>query len=329
MEWKLLVLLLLLILSAFFSGSEIAFASLSPAKVRKLLEKKNGGSKSLAWFKENPQRFISTILIGNNVVNISLSAIATVLTIELFGNKWVGAATGVVTFVVLVFGEIMPKTLASAYAEPFSLAVARPMRLLANVLWPLVAFFEALSTRMLAAFGAKKEPTVTEDELKVMARMAAEEGVIEHTEREMLESLFQFNDITASDVMTPRVDVFALEANKKIGDVVQKILNSPFSRVPIYTKSIDRITGVLYVRDILQYLVDKKDPDAPLRFIARPLFFVPHSMTLNELFREFQVRKIHIAVVLDEHGGTEGLVTLEDLLEEIVGEIHEEAPPRA
>jgi len=324
MEAKIVFILVLLGLSAFFAGAEIALASLSPAKVRQLLENKKGGAKNLAWLKENPQRFIGATIIGNTVVNVAISVLATVLTIELFGNEWIGLATGVIALVVLVFGEILPKALATAYAEGLSLVGAGPLKILALFLLPLITLFDFISTLLLKILGKKKGPTITEDELRTMARMAAEEGTIEHTEREMLESLFQFNDIMAEDVMTPRVNIFALDAEKRLGDVLQKILSSPFSRIPIFTKTIDRITGIVYARDILQHLVSGKDINVPLASIARPVFFVSHTMTLNELFREFQVRKVHMAAVLDAHGGTEGLVTLEDLLEELVGEIIDE-----
>lgn len=325
MDTKILFLFILLLLSGFFAASETALVSLGAAKVRELLERKIPGAKSLAWLKEKPNRFLSTILIGNNFVQISFSALATVIVIEVFGSVWVGAATFVLTIAFLVFAEIIPKTLASAFATPISLAVARPVQALSLVLRPLVDLSERLSHQLLLFFGKKVAVSgVTEGELRALATMAVEEGAIEKKEHEMLVRVFQLNDIFAEDIMTPRVNVFALDASMTIEHSLPKILAASYSRIPVYDGTIDTVIGIVYVRDLFQHLVEQKDVYISLKEIAREPFFVPHNMEVSALFREFQKKSMHMAIVLDEFGGTEGVATLEDLMEELVGEIIDE-----
>ena len=260
------------------------------------------------------------------VVNVGASAIAAVAMTNLFGSAGIGIATGVMTFLILVFGEIVPKSFASAKAETIALLVARPVELLIALLSPVIVLFEALtSSAMRITGGERKAPVVTEDELRVMASVGVEEGTIRKTEREMIESLFKFHDIIAEDVMTPRVNMFALNAYQELREALPTIAQSPYSRIPLYHGSKDNIIGILYGRDVFNHIAQRKDLSIDLKALAREPFLIPKTKNIESLLKEFQEKKIHIAIVIDEHGGTEGLVTLEDLLEELVGEITDES----
>ncbi len=323
---QILILLGLLMLSAIFSGTELALVSLNDVKVRALLEKKRQGARTLARLKSKPQKLIITILIGNNIVNIGASAYVTFLITNLVGSKGVGIATGVMTFLVLLFGEIIPKSFAARNTETIALMVARPLEVLQFVLSPLIWIFDILSKIVLLfTRGSQQYATVTERELRIMAQMGAEEGTILKQEREMLENVFKLNDITAEDVMTPRMRMFALDQELHLSDVLPSITKAPYSRVPIYKKNRDNITGILYLRDLLVHLANKHERNIPIKELAKKPFFVPKEKSVDELFKDFQEQNIHIAIVLDGRGGTEGVVTLEDLLEELVGEIIDES----
>lgn len=323
---QILILLILLILSGIFSGTEVALVSLNDVKVRALLDKKRKGARTLSKIKANPQKLIITILIGNNIVNIGASAYATFIITNLVGSKGVGIATGIMTFLILLFGEIVPKSFAVKRAEKIALLASRPLELLQFVFSPLIWIFDVMSKIILRFTGGGKEyPIITEGELRIMAKLGVEEGTILKKEREMLESIFKFNDITAEDVMTPRVKMFSIEQDLKLADVLMPIIKSPYSRIPVYKKNRDNITGVLYIRDVLTHLAHKRDLDIKIKELAKKPFFVPKEKNIDELFKDFQEQNIHMAIVLDEHGGTEGLVTLEDLLEELVGEIIDES----
>ncbi len=323
---QIVILLGLLILSGIFSGTEVALVSLGEVKVRSLLDKKRRGAQALSRLKANPQKLIITILIGNNIVNIGAAAYATFTITNLVGSKGVGIATGVMTFLILLFGEIIPKSFATKNAETIALLVARPLLFLQWVLSPFIWVFDNLSKIALRSLGGVKAyPVVTEGELRTMAKLGVEEGTILKKEREMLESIFKFNDITSEDVMTPRVNMFTLDRELRLSDVLMSIIKAPYSRIPTYRKNQDNITGILYIRDVLIHLAHKRKLDIPIRELAKKPFFVPKEKNIDELFQDFQEQNIHMAIVLDEHGGTEGLVTLEDLLEELVGEIIDES----
>lgn len=322
---QILILFSLLLLSAVFSGAEVALVSLNNVKVQNLLERKRKGVGALSRLKSDPQKLIITILIGNNIVNIGASAYATFLITNLVGSKGVGIATGVMTFLILLFGEIVPKSFASRNAETIALTISRPLLFLQFILLPAIWVFDMLSGPVLRFTGEKTHPIVTESELRTMARLGAEEGTILKKEREMLEGIFKLNDITAEDVMTPRVKMFALDEKLKLSEVLASIIKAPYSRIPIYRKNRDNITGILYIRDVLIHLANKHDRSVTVEELAKKPFFVPKEKSVDQLFKDFQGQNIHMAIVLDEHGGTEGLVTLEDLLEELVGEIIDES----
>ena len=312
---------ILLGLSAFFSGAETALFSLSNVQARTMLKEK--GKKRLAQIiialKRKPKRLIVTILIGNNLVNISASVLATVYFTKLLGAKGPAIALGVITFLILVLGEIIPKSSATLAPKRASARVARPVRAFMYLLWPLVLLFEFVAK----ISGGKLAKSVSEEEVKTMAAMGVEAGTIEEEEQELIEKVFQFNDVTAEDVMTPRTKMFCLEADLTLEQALPRIIKGPFTRIPIYRENLDNIVGILYTRDCLKYLA-KGFKNFKLAEIAKSVFIVPCQKVIDDLFKEFQSRHVHIAVVVDEYGGVVGLVTLEDLLEELVGEIIDE-----
>ncbi len=319
------ILVLLFILSAFFSGSETAYLSVSRAKVRKLA--KEGDSRAIVLEKllHTPNRVIITILIGNNLVNILAASIATSIAIQVFGSTGVGIATGAVTLVVLLFGEITPKSYSATNAERVALLVAKPIYLLMKLLTPVVVVLSRFAKFVVSTFGGEVRlgPFITEEELKMLVEVGEELGAIEKEEKEMISGIFEFDKMDVKDIMVPRIDMKCIEANSSIEDAKKLILETGHSRIPVYEGSVDNIIGILYAKDLLRFLNSGEKPET-LHSILRPAYFVPESKKLNELLSEFQRLKVQIAIVVDEYGGTAGMVTLEDVLEEIVGEIEDE-----
>jgi len=316
------LLLILLIFSGFFSGSEIALFSLSEAKVRALVEEERSGARALADLKHQPERLLITILIGNNVANIGAASVATYAATRALGSAGVGLATGVMTLLVLFFGEITPKSFAARNAVRLSLLSAPVLRALGRALLPVVVPLEFLVHRVLPA-QARAVPRVTEREIRTMTRMGHQSGEIEEHERQIIERAFMLDRRRAWEIMTPRVEIFAWEDTLRLSDVAPLLSEVRFSRIPIYGESLDEVTGVLYLREAYQALVSGQR-DVPLAQLAREPLFVPESISLVRLLEQFRTRRIHMGLVVDEHGGIDGLVTLEDILEELVGEIVDE-----
>jgi len=314
-----ILLIILILLSGFFSGAETAFFSLSDIKVKKMISQKRKNAKLVAKLKSDPQRLLVTILIGNNLVNIAAASLATVIVADLFGSSVVGITTGIMTLVILVFGEITPKSLSIKYNQSICSLMAKPVFLIENILFPITWVFERVYPK-----GGLRVPAITEEELRIMASVGVEEGTVEKKEAEIIKKVFQLNDITAGDVMTPRSKIYALKENRKLKGVKSKIMNSSFSRIPVYKKSIDQISGVLYKNDALIHLAKKRSGNVRLKKIARKAIFVPESMFVDELMREFQIKHVHMAIVVNEFGEVTGIATLEDVIEELVGEIIDE-----
>lgn len=324
MSSSFLILAVLVLLSAFFSASETAIVSISKSKVDELVEKKVPNAKLLKKLKNNPYRVLITLLIGSTIINTGASAYAALIFTEMLGDSGLGIATGVMTFVLLVFGEITPKSFSYHHAARISLFAARFVYLFQTIFFPIVWFFEKFVTLMHKIAGTEKAHTVTEGELVAMLRIGTEEGTIEKHERELIENVLEFNDIKVEEVMTPRVRIEALDSEMTIQEAVKFCIKHSHSRLPVYEESVDKIIGVLPVKDLLHYF-DKYSAKKKIRNLklAIPLE-VPLSKKINKLFNEFQRKHVHMAIVIDEFGGTAGLVTLEDLLEEIVGEIVDE-----
>jgi putative hemolysin len=324
MVYQILTLIVLIILSGIFSGSETAFMSVPPSKVQELYSKRKPGARTLKKLKDSPHRLLITILIGNNIVNIGASAYAAVILTEAFGSTGVGIATGMMTFLILVFGEITPKSYAHSHAAGLALVLAKPFQILEYLLWPLIIFFELIVKGINLLLGKDAAQIVTEDELVAMVKLGAEEGAINREERELIENVLEFNDTNVKDVMIPRVEVQALDEEATLGDAAEMVENFGHSRIPIYRGDLDHIVGILNIKDLFQYIQKFKKSKKLKSVDYGPLLKVPFSKKINVLFREFQKRHVHMAVVIDEFGGTAGIVAMEDLLEEIVGEIADE-----
>ena len=315
---------LLLCFSAFFSASETALMSLSKIRLIHMVEEKTRGASIIKDLRDNPSKMLGTILVGNNIVNIGASSIATVLAIEYFGDTGAGIATGITTILVLIFGEITPKSLAAQKSERVSLIVARPIFILTYLLNPIVFVFTQIAGLFMRLLGFQSNanlPTITEDELKSMVNLSEEEGVIEDHEKTMICNVFDFADQLVKDVMIQRMDIIAIDMNASYDEIIKIIKNEQYSRYPIYSKRIDNIVGILNVKELVY-----RDPEEIFdikKFVKKPYYTFEFTNT-SELFNEMKKRRTHMAIVLDEYGGTAGIVTIEDLVEEIVGEISDE-----
>ncbi len=319
---EILLFVLCVLLSAFFSSSEVALISITRAKTRTLVNDGKPGSKALAALKEKPDRLLITILIGNNIVNIAAASIATAVAIRIFGDVGIGIATGLVVIILLVFGEIGPKIYATRASDSFALAIAPIILFLSHIFTPLIWLIERVSPR----FGIGKEtiePSVTEEEIKEWIDVGKEEGTIEQAEQDMLYSVLEFADTTAREIMTPRVDVIAMEDTVSFEEAIRVFNESGFSRIPIYHDQIDNITGILNVKDVFSAMV-KHRKDSTIKEVMYDPMFVPETKKIDDLLKELQVHRVQMAIVLDEYSSFVGIVTVENILEEIVGDIMDE-----
>ena len=321
---ELAILIGLLALSGGFSGSETALVALSIARVEALVRENRSGAAALYELKKDPSRMLTTILIGNNLVNIAASAMATVIATREFGHAGPGIAVGILTLCILVFGEITPKSLATRYPERISLIVALPLLMFMRLVFPLVWMFGHFTAWVHRLSGGHEEPTVTESELIGMLGHGVAEGEIEHGEREIIERVFEFNDLKVRDVMTPKGKIFALDAGLSVAEALPVVTEQPYSRIPIYEDSPDNIVKVVYLRDLLK-AVSGDQFTVRLDNIAHQPLFVSQYQSLDELFETFRRRNRHFSVVVDEYGDVRGIATLEDLMEELVGEIYDES----
>lgn len=319
----LLLFLVLLVLSGFFSGSEIACFSVSQARARAMADEGRKGSAALVALKSTPDRLLITILIGNNVANIGAASLATFIATRAVGSAGVGLATGIVTLLVLFFGEILPKSLFSAHADRTALLAAPVLQALSKALFFLVTPLAALTRRMVPRGSRRGGQRVSEGEIRKLTQMGHVSGTIEEHERELIERTFLLDTTRAWEVMVPRVDVFAWPDDLTLGEIADELAEVPYSRIPVYADSLDDVTGILYVRDAYRALVAGRS-GVSLDELAREPFFVPETLTLIEVLGQFQAQRVHMGLVVDEYGGTDGLVTLEDVLEELVGDIVDE-----
>lgn len=320
---QLLILGVLVFFSAIFSGVETAVISVNRMRIKHLKDKKIKNADILEYLKDNSHNTISSLLIGNNLLNIAASALATSIAIDRWGNNGIGIATGIMTFIILVFAEISPKTIATNHSEKIALFFSRPLRVLITILKPIRVILDIFTKIITKAFGAqKRKNTVTEEEIKSFVNIGEQEGEIKPIEKVMINNIFKFNDIEVVDAMVARKDTLVFEANMKIQQVLKKIIKSGYSRFPIYEDEKDDIVGVAYLKDIVKEIDNKRNPT--LKKIAKKPFFVPESKKIDTLLREFQSRKVHMAIVVDETGVFTGLITIEDLIEEIVGDIYDE-----
>ena len=315
---QLVVLFVLLLLSGFFSSAETALFSISKAKAIHIAKEKGKINALIKKMKDDPHRLLSTILIGNNLVNVGASAIATAITIDLVDSHAVGIATGVMTFAILIFGEIFPKSIATRNNILIARLVILPLYWLSLLFYPIILFLNFIPK---LTGKIHKKPIVTEEELMTFVEVVEEEGGIEEDEKELIENIFEFDDTNASEIMTPRADMFVIDVDEELN--LEEIVKSGFTRIPVIEEDIDHVIGILNVKDLLKHQAFSDD-DLRVRQIMRKPYFVPENKKLDNLLQEFKKRKQHIAIIVDEHGGVSGLITLEDALEEIVGEIIDE-----
>ena len=316
---------LLVACSAFFSASETAISSFNKIRMRSKAEDGNKRAKTALKVAEDFDKTISTILIGNNIVNMASASLATVAATALWGpTSGPAIATFGMTLLVLIFGEILPKSFAKDSPEAFALQVAGVIAFLRTLFSPVVWFFVKLKQLLTGrrSAGLELQPSVTEDELKTIIDTVEEEGVLDSQETEIIQSAIEFDDITVQEILVPRVDMVAVDVNDPVDEIVNTVLDNSFTRIPVYEGDIDHISGMLHTRDLFECLARSKPID--VRAMCRELPFVYRTKRINDLMAEFRREKQHMAIVTDDYGGTLGLVTLEDVLEELVGEIFDE-----
>lgn len=307
--------------------SETALMSLSKIRIRHMVQEEVKGSRLLEKLLKDPNKLLGAILIGNNIVNIGASALATTITARLFGGSEssVAIATLSMTVLILIFGEITPKSIAKQNSEQVSLFVSKPIKMLVFVLRPLVAVFSFISSFFIKLLGGDPkavEPFITQEELKTMVGVSEEEGVLEDVEKEMIFNVFEFADMQVKDVMVQRVDIMALDTETTYGEVIQAIKEEQFSRIPVYNETIDNIIGILSVKDLI--IAENVKEGFDIKNYVREPFYTFEFKKITAVFNEMKKTRNPMAVVLDEYGGTVGIITLEDIIEEIVGEIEDE-----
>ena len=321
LAWYILVLSILLILSGLFSASETALFSLSKIQIRRLKEKRPAQSALIVQLLNSPRRTLNTILTGNMLVNVTASALVTEIAIDLVGQKGVALACGLTTFLLLVFGEVTPKTFAISHAESFSCFISRPLsfftKLVFPIRWAWAKIADSFSQRIIGR-QYLHQPFLTEEEIRGLVSIGEKEGIISKEEEQMINTVFDFGERYVNEIMTPRVDIIAVDVNKDNLYLEKALKSSRHSKVPVYKDSVDNILGIIYAKEYLF------SPRPDWQSLVKPVLFVPETKKIEELLLEFQSKKSYVAIVTDEYGGTSGLITIEDILEEIVGEIQDE-----
>lgn len=321
---QLIAIIILLCLSAFFSSSETALTTVNQIRMRTLANNGDKRAARVLHVTGNPGKMLSAILIGNNIVNLSASSISTSLAIHLFGNTGAGIATGILTFLILIFGEVTPKTMATIKADSMSLTVAAPIGFLMKILTPVIFIINKLSLGLMFLLHVNikdAQKKMTEEELRTIVDVSQENGVIEHEERDMIHNLFDFGDAEAKEIMVPRIDMTFVQADATYQEVLDIFRQDMFTRLPVYEDSTDNVIGIINMKD---FLLQNDTPEFSVRNLLREPYFTYEHKNTADLFLEMRKSSISLAIVLDEYGVTAGLITLEDLLEEIVGEIRDE-----
>jgi putative hemolysin len=317
---------ILLGFSAFFAACEAAFFSLNQAQLASIKETRGRGGQLINSLLEKPRELLITIYIGNELVNIAISALATSIALKLFGDTGLAIAIGVGTFLILLFGEIVPKSLSLNFAEKFALFAARPLNLFYRLVLPIQKLFTRLAESIMSLVGIlpkKKEDRISDEEFTSMIKLGKDEGVIDPEESELIHNVMEFGEKTVADVMTPKIDMFALNANDTMDEILPKILENFYARVPVYDEKEEHVIGVLLTKALNRHRQQSKEK-FNLKGILQPAISVPENRKIKDMLQDFKKMKRHLAIVLDEFGSVTGLVTLEDILEELVGEIDSE-----
>ncbi|TKJ16950.1 hemolysin [Candidatus Woesearchaeota archaeon B3_Woes] len=316
-------LFILLILSGFFSGLETAYISLTHIQIKKLKDIHKRNATLVEQLKDNGHKLITTILICNNLVNIGAASLATYLTMMFFGSGAIGITTGILTLFILVFGEVTPKKLAIDHSEFICLHAAGILSSLMIIFTPIIWIIDRLSCLIILIFGRREEkPKMTEEDIINAVEIGEEIGELEPQEKKMINNIFKFNDIEVKDIMTHRTEMFSLDEETKLSDMMDKIKEGFYSRIPIYSKTKDNIKGILLLKQIIPYL--NKNTNIKIKKIMMKPLFVPETKKIDHMLEDFKKKKTHIAVVVDSKGGVSGIVTIEDVIEEIVGDIYDE-----
>ncbi len=318
-----IIIAVLIMMSAFFSCVETAFSCANRIRLKSYADNGNKRAVTALWVNDNFDKVLTAILIGNNVVNLGCSSIATVLCMELFHNYGAAIATGATTLLVLTFGEVIPKCFGKEATDTIVLHTARILKIMTYILIPFVYFFIGIKSVVLKLAKVKKDqPSVTEDELKYIIDSIEEEGILEEEEKELVQSALDFDEKTALEILTPRVDVVLIDAEDSEKAIRDLIFKERYSRIPVYEDNIDNIIGILHTRDYLEALSKGETPD--IKELVTEAHFIYKSRKLSDILADFKEKQLHIAIVTDEYGGILGIVTMEDLLEEIVGDIWDE-----
>ena len=322
---NLLLILVCIVLSAFFSGSEIAYAASQELRLEHAAREKSGAYALALKVKRRFERALISILVGNNLVNIGASALATVIAVNLMGEKGAWAATAIMTVLIITFGEISPKIIASAQPERFSAIAAVPMRLWMVLTWPLTWVLDKLMHLISRVWerGQNSGPAVTEDDLETIIETVEDEGVVDEDTADLLQSALEFDDVLAYEVITPRVDLVGIDLDDSREEMLKVAFASPYTRIPVYQETMDNIVGILHLNHLYKALV--KDPDADIEKLLLPPIFVHKTMPLDDVFNTMRRNKGHMVIVTDEYGGTMGALTMEDVLEQLVGDIWDES----
>lgn len=321
---QLLILILLIGLSAFFSSAETALTTVNKIRIRNLAEAGDKSAVTLTKVLEDQGKMLSAILVGNNVVNLTASSMSTTLAMNIWSNKAVGIATGVLTLVILVFGEISPKTISTLYSEKISLKYAKIIYLFMTVMTPVIYAVNVLSSgflRLVHVDPNRKQEAITEDELRTIVEVSHEEGVIESEEKKIINNVFDFGDSVAKDIMVPRIDMAMVEVGATYDELIDIFREEKYTRMPVYEETTDNVIGIINMKDVL--LIDRNEKFHVRDLLREPLYTYEYKNTA-ELMVEMRQTSNNMIIVLDEYGATAGMITLEDLLEEIVGEIRDE-----
>ena len=324
---QLIILVILLILSGFFSSAETALTTVNKLKLRTLSEEGKKRATKVLAVTENSGKLLSTILIGNNIVNISASALATTLCTEVFGSKFIGVSTGILTILILIFGEITPKTLATKYSVQLSMIFVYPIWILMIILTPaiwLLNIITGIIFKILHVDTSDKGDTMTESELRTIFDVSHEDGILETSEKFMISNVVDFGDALSKDIMVPRADVVFADINSTYEELVSKFSKETYSRIPLYEESKDNVVGRLYIKDLFFYKEKHGAQNFDVRHVLRKPLFVYEYQKTSQIFADMKTSSVTMAVVLDEYGVTSGIITMEDLIEEIVGEIRDE-----
>ena len=323
---QIVVLIGLLLISGFFSASETALMSVSKVRMRHLKEEGVRGAGVVEKLLTEPKSLLSTILVGNNIVNIAATSISTSLMVGLFGSQGIAWATAIMTILILIFGEVTPKTLASNNKEGVSLAVGKVLRVMIIVFSPLVFIINIMTTIIFKIFGIKDDDPkslITEEELKVLVNVSHQEGVLEQEEKTIIDNVFEFGDMKAENAMVQRIDMVTVSKDATYDEVLELFKEEKMSRFPVYEGNIDDIVGILNIKDII-FLSDEEEESFKVEEYMREAFFTYEFKKISQLLEEMKIAKTQIAIVLDEYGGTSGLLTIEDLVEVLVGDIEDE-----